>query len=54
MNSSNILNFIEEYWNSNKYQQKLLQKKYGIKQIQLVAKKFLVEEYLKVYIKFYQ
>lgn len=49
MTSNDIKELVNKYKNSNDKQKKLLEKKYGRRQMQLVEK-HLTTEYLKVYI----
>ena len=48
MSLNNTLKLIEQYEKGNKDQKKLLQIKYGRKQLQIVVEKYLTAEYLKV------
>ena len=47
MSLNNTLKLIKEYESSNKDQKKLLQTKYGRKQLQIIVEKYLTAEYLK-------
>lgn len=47
MSLNSTLKLIEEYEKSNKDQKKLLQAKYGRKQLQIVVEKYLTTKYLK-------
>ena len=48
MSSSEKLKLIEEYENGNKMTKKILEKKYGKKQIQQIVEKELTNNYLEV------